>query len=74
MNADAQLIMSDRDGVQGYGAMFDALYAASPNLRHKFELDIMDEKIYFNYLGFLQRNDYVLGRYVLIYNQQKLTR
>ena len=74
LNADAQLIMSDRDGVQGYGAMFDALYAASPNLRHKFELDIMDEKIDFNDLGFLRRNDYVLGRYVLIYNQQKLTR
>jgi len=74
LKADAQLIMSDRDGTQGYGAMFDALYAASPNLRHKFELDIMDEDIDFNDLGFLRRNDYVLGRYVLIYNQQKLTR
>jgi hypothetical protein len=73
LNADAQLIMSDRDGVTGYGAMFDALYSASPNLRHKFELDVMDEDIDFNDLGFLSRNDYVLGRYVLLYNKQNLS-
>jgi hypothetical protein len=72
LNADAQLIMSDRDGVTGYGAMFDALYSTSPNLRHKFELDVMDEDIDFNDLGFLSRNDYVLGRYVLLYNKQNL--
>ncbi len=74
LNADAQFIMSDRDGIEGYGAMFDALYAASPNLRHKFELDIMDENIDFNDLGFLRRNDYVLGRYVLLYNKQKVNK
>ena len=73
LNADAQLIMSDRDGVTGYGAMFDALYAVSPNLRHKFEVDVMDEDIDFNDLGFLRRNDYVKGRYVLLYNKQNLT-
>jgi hypothetical protein len=73
LNADAQLIMSDRDGVTGYGAMFDALYSTSPNLRHKFELDVMDEDIDFNDLGFLSRNDYVLGRYVLLYNKQNLS-
>lgn len=73
LNADAQLIMSDRDGVTGYGAMFDALYSTSPNLRHKFELDVMDEDIDFNDLGFLRRNDYVLGRYVLLYNKQNLS-
>lgn len=73
LNADAQLIMSDRDGVAGYGAMFDALYAVSPNLRHKFEVDVMDEDIDFNDLGFLRRNDYVRGRYVLLYNKQNLT-
>jgi hypothetical protein len=73
LNADAQLIMSDRDGVAGYGAMFDALYSTSPNLRHKFELDVMDEDIDFNDLGFLSRNDYVLGRYVLLYNKQNLS-
>lgn len=73
LNADAQLIMSDRDGVTGYGAMFDALYAVSPNLRHKFEVDVMDEDIDFNDLGFLRRNDYVKGRYVLLYNKQNLS-
>ncbi len=73
LNADAQWIMSDRDGVTGYGAMFDALYAVSPNLRHKFEVDVMDEDIDFNDLGFLRRNDYVKGRYVLLYNKQNLS-
>jgi hypothetical protein len=73
LKADAQLIMSDRDGVTGYGAMFDALYAASPSLRHKFEVDIMDEDVDFNDLGFLLRNDYVKARYVLMYNKQDVS-
>jgi hypothetical protein len=74
LNADAQIIMSDRDGVTGYGGMIDALYAATPNLRHKFELDVMDEDIDFNDLGFLRRNDYVLGRYVLLFNKQNISK
>ena len=73
LKADAQLIMSDRDGVTGYGAMFDALYATGPNLRHKFEVDIMDEDVDFNDLGFLLRNDYVKARYVLLYNKQDVS-
>ena len=73
-SSDAQLIMSDRDGVTGYGAMIDALYTASPNLRHKFELDVMDEDIDFNDLGFLRRNDYILGRYVFLYNKQNVSK
>ncbi|MDG1125291.1 MAG: DUF5916 domain-containing protein [Pseudomonadales bacterium] len=71
--ADGQVIMSDRDEVSGYGALFDVLYANKPNLRHKFELDIMDDQINFNDLGFLRRNDYVKGRYVMLYNKQNLT-
>jgi hypothetical protein len=71
--ADAQLVMSDRDGVTGYGAMFDAFYATSASLRHKFELDIMDEDIDFNDLGFLQRNDYAKARYVFLYNKQNVS-
>ena len=71
--ADAQLIMSDRDEISGYGAMFDVLYANSPTLRQKFELDIMDEDVDFNDLGFLLRNDYVKARYVLLYNKQDVS-
>jgi hypothetical protein len=71
--ADSQLVMSDRNEVSGYGALFDVLYASKPNLRHKFELDVMDDKIDFNDLGFLRRNDYVKGRYVMLYNKQNLS-
>lgn len=73
LNADAQVIMSERDGVTGYGAVVDALYASGPNVRHKFEFDYMDEEIDFNDLGFLLHNDYVRGRYVLLYNKQNLS-
>ena len=70
---DGQVVMSDRNDVDGSGALFDVLYASRPNLRHKFELDIMDDKIDFNDLGFLRRNDYVQGRYVMLYNKQDFT-
>ena len=73
LRADAQLIMSDRDSVEGYGALFDVLYAVSGNLRHKFEIDYMDEDINLNDLGFLRRNNYAKARYVMLYNQQNLT-
>lgn len=53
--------------------MFDVLYANSPTLRQKFELDIMDEDVDFNDLGFLLRNDYVKARYVLLYNKQDVS-
>jgi len=49
------------------------LYVSRPNLRHKFELDFMDDQIDFNDLGFLRRNDYVKGRYVMLYNKQKFS-
>ncbi len=76
--ADAQFIMSDRDNpsdpsaeTQGYGALFDVMYAQRPGLRHKFELDFMDEHVNFNDLGFLRRNNYAKARYVMLYNRQK---
>lgn len=73
MRADGQLIMSERDGVEGYGGLFDMMYAVSGNLRHKFELDFMDENVDLNDLGFLSRNNYAKARYVLLYNQQNFT-
>ena len=71
--ADAQFVMSDRDEVTGYGAMFDVMYAQASNLRHKFEVDLMDENVNFNDLGFLLRNDYAKARYVMLYNRSRLT-
>ena len=71
--ADLQLINSDRDSVLGYGGMIDVLYASASNLRHKVEVDYMDEDVNFNDLGFLRRNNYGRLRYVLLYNQQRLS-
>ena len=71
--ADLQLINSDRDSVLGYGGMIDVLYASASNLRHKIEVDYMDEDVNFNDLGFLRRNNYGRLRYVLLYNQQRLS-
>ncbi len=72
--ADGQLIMSDADDEQGYGAIFDVLYAQGSNLRHKFELEYMDEEINFNDLGFLRRNNYANARYIFLYNQQRVSK
>ena len=71
--ADGELIMSDVDGEEGYGAIFDFLYAQRGNLRHKVELEYMDEEIDFNDLGFLGRNNYANARYIFLYNRQRLT-
>jgi len=69
---DAQLVMSDVDNVQGYGGLLDLLYSSSKSLRHKFELDYMDEKVNFSDLGFLRRNNYANVRYVMSYEKQQL--
>ena len=71
--ADGQLIMSDVDSEEGYGAVFDFLYAQQGNVRHKLELDYMDEEVNINDLGFLSRNNYASARYIFLYNRQRLT-
>jgi len=71
--ADGQLIMSDVDDEEGYGAVFDVLYAQGSGVRHKVELEYMDEEINFNDLGFLRRNNYANARYIFLYNRQRLT-
>lgn len=71
--ADAQFIQSDRDEVDGYGALFDVMYTASGSMKHKFELEYMDEEVDFNDMGFLRRNNYGQFRYILLYNKQNLT-
>lgn len=71
--ADGQLIMSDVAEQEGYGAVFDLLYAPRGNLRHKFEFEYMDEAINLNNLGFLRRNNYANARYIMLYNKQQLS-
>ena len=73
LKADLQLINSDRDDVLGYGGMIDVMYAHANNQRHKFEVDYMDENVNFNDLGFLRRNNYARFRYVMLYNQQRVS-
>ncbi|MDG2278162.1 MAG: DUF5916 domain-containing protein [Pseudomonadales bacterium] len=70
---DTQLINSDRDDAEGYGAIFDLMYAVNSTLRHKFEVEYMDERVNFNDLGFLRRNNYAQMRYIMLYNKQNLT-
>ena len=73
LTLDAQVVMSDVDDLQWYGGMFDLLYASSNNLRHKLELDYMNENVNFSDLGFLRRNDYASARYVMSYEKQKFS-
>ena len=72
LKADVQVINSDRDDVLGYGGMIDVIYASANNLRHKFEVDYMDEDVNFNDLGFLRRNNYGRFRYVMLYNRPRV--
>lgn len=74
VKADVQAMMSDRNDVNGYGALFDVMYAVNSNWRHKFELEYMDESINFNDVGFLRRNNYANARYIALYNQQDVTK
>ena len=70
--ADVQFIMSERDDVEGYGGLFDMMYAVHGGLRHKVEFEYMDQEVDFNDLGFLRRNNYASGRYILLYNKQNI--
>ena len=72
LKADGQVITSDRAEVQGYGAMFDVMYSQENGLRHKFEIDYMDENVNFNDLGFLLRNNYGRARYALLFSKNKI--
>jgi hypothetical protein len=65
--ADVQLIASDVDHVAGYAAMLDVKYVPGSRLQHKLEFDYFDADIDINDVGFLSRNDYVGGQYVLAY-------
>jgi hypothetical protein len=56
---DAQLINSDIDGEQGYGAFADFSYVPNRENRHMLRVDYFDEKLDISDLGFIRRNDKV---------------
>ena len=65
--AELQLLRSDVRGTAGYGALADLRYAPSARIQHQFEFDLFDRDANINDLGFLARNDYVGGQYILQY-------
>ena len=54
---DGQVMTSDVDSLQGYGAMADIDYKPRQGTQHKLALDYFDEKLDVSDLGFIRRND-----------------
>lgn len=73
LTSDLQLVRSDVDGVSGNGGLVDFYYQTSPSIQHIVQLDYMDEKVNFNDLGFLVRNDYAAAQYIFLYNNVRGT-
>jgi hypothetical protein len=65
--AEGVAIASSRGGEQGRAMMLDLQYARDSRLQHRVTLDRFDERVNFNDLGFLQRNDYTGAQYNLLY-------
>ena len=65
--ADVQWIESSRAGVKGQGTVLDLRYAPSSAFQHKLEFEYFDDAVNINDLGFLRRNNYQGGRYILSY-------
>ncbi len=70
--AEGLVIASDVDGSQGNAAQFEMQYARNSQIQHRVTLDWFDEKVNFNDLGFLQRNDYRGAQYALLYSNSKV--
>jgi hypothetical protein len=68
---DLQLVQSDRADATGRGGVLDVRYAASSSVQHKFEFEYFDAEINVNDLGFLRRNNYRGGQYLLSYADPK---
>ena len=54
---DGQVMTSDVDSVQGYGAMADIDYKPQQGTQHKLAVDYFDKKLDVSDLGFIRRND-----------------
>jgi hypothetical protein len=60
-------VATDRNDLKGNAAQFDLQYARDSRIQHRVSLDWFDDKVNFNDLGFLQRNDYRGAQYNLMY-------
>jgi len=69
--ADLQVLESEVGGVSGRGAVLDVRFAPSAALQHKFEYEYFDANVDINDLGFLLRNNYRGGQYILGYANPK---
>ena len=54
---DGQVMTSDVEDLQGYGAMADIDYKPRQGTQHKLALDYFDENLDVSDLGFIRRND-----------------
>ena len=54
---DGQVMASDVEDLQGYGAMADIDYKPRQGTQHKLALDYFDENLDVSDLGFIRRND-----------------
>ena len=54
---DGQVMTSDVDSEQGYGAMADIDYKPQQGIQHKLAVDYFDKKLDVSDLGFIRRND-----------------
>ena len=71
LQLDAQLLASDVDTAQGYGALVDVNYTQRRGLVHTLRLDAQDDKLDINDLGFLRRNDNYGGNYSLSFSKSQ---
>ena len=67
LNADLQLVRSDKRGTTGDGAILDVRYAPSSRYQHKLELERFDDTVDINDMGFLSRNNYRGSQYIFSY-------
>jgi hypothetical protein len=67
-NWDTQLVTSDVDQHNGYGAYMDLRYVPNREWRHSLQLDYSDDKLDVSDLGFIRRNDTLGGVYSVNYS------
>lgn len=63
---DTQLMYSDVDHTNGYGAFADLTYTQRRGLIHSASLDYIDDKLDISDLGFIRQNDVISAQYGII--------
>ncbi len=68
---DGQYIFSDVDSIQGHGVFNDITYSSSREWLHRISVDYLDERLDVSDLGFISRNDAIVGRYGIINSRSR---